>query len=105
MIRKLVEMEIISAVEGNYGIRLFIKDHLKLEEIPQEQTESKLDDMLRPMVRTSLRATIIILALVQVATILSDKPMTSVIAGLGVGGLAIGLAGEPVGQSFGKFIN
>jgi MscS family membrane protein len=65
-----------------------------------EKTESKLDDMLRPMVRTSLRATIIILALVQVATILSDKPMTSVIAGLGVGGLAIGLASQDMVKNF-----
>ncbi|MCF8068639.1 MAG: hypothetical protein K9L30_08655 [Desulfobacterales bacterium] len=47
MIRKLVEMEIISAVEGSYGIRLFIKDHLKLEDIPQNQTESKLDEALK----------------------------------------------------------
>lgn len=59
-----------------------------------ERTESKMDDMLAPLVRTSLRATIVILALVQIATILSDKPMTSVIAGLGVGGLAIGLASQ-----------
>lgn len=59
-----------------------------------ERTESKMDDILVPLVRTSLRATIVILALVQIATILSDKPMTSVIAGLGVGGLAIGLASQ-----------
>ena len=65
-----------------------------------ERTDSKLDDMLRPMVRTSLRATIIILALVQIATILSDKPMTSVIAGLGVGGLAIGLASQDMVKNF-----
>jgi MscS family membrane protein len=65
-----------------------------------EKTESKLDDMLRPIVRTSLRATIVVLALVQIATILSDKPMTSVIAGLGVGGLAIGLASQDMVKNF-----
>ena len=65
-----------------------------------DKTESKLDDMLVPMVRTSLRTTIIVLALVQVGTILSDKPMTSIIAGLGVGGLAIGLASQDMVKNF-----
>ncbi len=58
------------------------------------RSASKLDDMLVPLVRTSLRATICIMVLVQVMTIVSDKPVTSVIAGLGVGGLAIGLAAQ-----------
>ena len=33
--RKLAEMEIISIIEGAYGTKLYIKDHLKLEEIPK----------------------------------------------------------------------
>lgn len=64
------------------------------------RTESKLDDMIVPMVRTTLRVTIVVLALVQITTLLSDKPMTSVIAGLGVGGLAIGLAGQETVKNF-----
>jgi len=64
------------------------------------RTESKLDDMIVPMVRTTLRATIVVLAIVQITTLLSDKPMTSVIAGLGVGGLAIGLAGQETVKNF-----
>ncbi len=65
-----------------------------------QKTDSKLDDMLAPMVTTTARGTIIVLALVQIATILSDKPMTSVIAGLGVGGLAIGLAAQDMIKNF-----
>ena len=65
-----------------------------------EKTESKLDDMLAPMVCTTLRATVVILALVQIATVLSDKPMTSIIAGLGVGGLAVGLAAQDMIKNF-----
>lgn len=65
-----------------------------------ERTESTLDDMLVPMVRASLRVTIVVLVLVQIATILSDKPVTSVIAGLGVGGLAIGLAAQDMIKNF-----
>ena len=63
-------------------------------------TPSKLDDMLAPMIRTSLRVTVVILVLVQVATILSDKPVTSIIAGLGAGGLAIGLAAQDTIKNF-----
>ena len=33
--RKLEERGIIDAVEGSYGARLFIRDHLKLEDIPR----------------------------------------------------------------------
>ncbi len=61
---------------------------------------SKLDEMLVPIVTTSLRVTVAVLVLVQVATILSDKPVTSVIAGLGVGGLAIGLAAQDTIKNF-----
>jgi|GEM_PF-161377 MscS family membrane protein len=58
------------------------------------KTETKLDDMLAPLVRRSLRTTIVILALVQIASILSDEPPTSIIAGLGVASIAIGLAAQ-----------
>ena len=58
------------------------------------KTESKLDDMLVPIIRKSLRVTVALLILVQIAQILSDKPITSIIAGLGIGGLAVALAAQ-----------
>jgi MscS family membrane protein len=58
------------------------------------KTESKLDDMMVPIVRKSLRITVVLLVLVQIAQILSDKPITSIIAGLGIGGLAVALAAQ-----------
>lgn len=58
------------------------------------KTESKLDDMLVPIIRKSLRVTVVVLLLVQIAQILSDKPITSIIAGLGIGGLALALAAQ-----------
>ncbi len=64
------------------------------------RTPSKLDDMLVPMVRASLRVTVVVLTIVQLATIVSNKPLTSVIAGLGVGGLAIGLAAQDMIKNF-----
>lgn len=44
---RLVEREIIKIVEGTYGMRLFIRDHTLLEEIPQTEQENKLDQALK----------------------------------------------------------
>lgn len=63
-------------------------------------TDSKLDDMLVPMVRSSLRIFVIVLAALQIATQLSDKPVTSLLAGLGVGGLALALAAQETVKNF-----
>jgi len=46
MCRKLTEMEIIDAVEGSYGTRLFIKNHLKLEELKSDEPEDNLAEEL-----------------------------------------------------------
>jgi MscS family membrane protein len=64
------------------------------------KTESKLDDMLVPIIRKSLRVTIVILLLVHIVQILSDKPITSIIAGLGIGGLAFALAAQDTIKNF-----
>ena len=64
------------------------------------KTHTKMDDMMAPMVRKSLRVVIVTLALVQVAQILSDKPITSILAGLGVGGLAVALAAQETIKNF-----
>ena len=64
------------------------------------KTKSKLDDMLVPIIRKSLRVTIVILVLVQIVQILSEKPITSIIAGLGIGGLAIALAAQDTIKNF-----
>jgi MscS family membrane protein len=64
------------------------------------KTESKLDDMLVPIIRKSLRVTVVVLLLVQIAQILSDKPITSIIAGLGIGGLALALAAQDTIKNF-----
>jgi len=45
--RKLEELEIIEAVEGSYGARLFIRDHIKIEEIPRGEEENKLGEELK----------------------------------------------------------
>ena len=64
------------------------------------KTHTKMDDMIAPMVRKSLRVVIVVLALVQIAQILSDKPITAIITGLGVGGLAVALAAQETIKNF-----
>lgn len=57
-------------------------------------------EMLTPLFRKSLRVTVVILAVLQVATTLSDKPVTSLLAGLGIGGLAVALAAQDTIKNF-----
>ncbi len=64
------------------------------------RTESKMDDMLVPMVRTSLRITVVVFVLVHIAQSLSDQPLTSIVASLGVGGLAVALAAQDTIKNF-----
>lgn len=45
--KKLVSCGVIERVEGGFGTRLFIKDHLKIEEIPSGQPETTLEDELK----------------------------------------------------------
>ncbi|MBW2608569.1 MAG: hypothetical protein JRD05_13170 [Deltaproteobacteria bacterium] len=44
--KQLKEMEIIEAVEGPYGVRLSVNNHIKIEDIPKEEKESALEDEL-----------------------------------------------------------
>ena len=44
---KLQEMGIVEVVEGGYGKRLFIKDHLAIENIPKDGQESRFDEALK----------------------------------------------------------
>ena len=45
--RKLEELDIIEAVEGSYGTRLFVRDHLKIEDIPRGEPDSNFEDELK----------------------------------------------------------
>ena len=60
---------------------------------------SRLDEMLVPLLSTSLRLAVVIFVLLQVAAIF-ERPITPLIAGLGIGGLAIGLAAQDTIKNF-----
>lgn len=50
--RKLEEMGIIEVVEGAYGTKLFIRDHLAIEKIPKTEKVSKLEQELQKFKNT-----------------------------------------------------
>lgn len=64
------------------------------------EDKTQVDEMLIPLVGKSLRVTAIILVILQVAQTLSDKPVTSIVAGIGIGGLALGLAAQDTIRNF-----
>lgn len=45
--KKLKDIGIVDVVEGAFGTRLFIKNHLKIEEIPRGKKEDKLGEALK----------------------------------------------------------
>lgn len=40
-------MGVIDVVEGAFGTRLFVQDHLKVEDIPKDKKEDKLEEELK----------------------------------------------------------
>jgi MscS family membrane protein len=67
--------------------------------------DKRADQILAPLVRNSLRLIVVLLTLLQIATQLSGKPPSSLIAGLGVGGLALALAAQDTIQNlFGSIV-
>ncbi len=64
------------------------------------KTATTLDDMMVPLVRKTFRTLVVLMGVVQIAQQLSDKPVTSILAGLGVGGLAVALAAQDTIKNF-----
>lgn len=64
------------------------------------KTASKLDDMLIPLIRKTFRVVIVIIAGLYIAESISGKPMSTIIAGLGLGGLAFALAAQDSIKNF-----
>lgn len=59
-----------------------------------QSTESKLDDMLVPLLRKTFRVVIVIIAGLYIVESVSGKPITTILAGFGIGGLAVALAAQ-----------
>ena len=65
-----------------------------------QRSDMSMNKMFIPVIRKTLQVVLIILVLIQVIQILIDQPITSIIAGLGIGGLAIALAAQDTLRHF-----
>ena len=45
--RKLEALGILEAVKGSYGTRLYVSDHLRIEDIPRGEPGSKMEDEVK----------------------------------------------------------
>jgi len=93
-------MNVLIVAATTYVLYCLVDALCRAWELAAARTASRMDDMLVPMVRRSLQITVVVLGLIQVATVLSDKPLTSILAGLGVGGLAVALAAQETIKNF-----
>lgn len=91
------------------GIGFFI---YQLAEVPSiwfeqqvEKDESSVNKMFVPVIKKSVRLLVIIVAILQIIQIIADKPIATVVAGLGIGSLAIALAAQDTLKHFiGSFV-
>jgi MscS family membrane protein len=65
-----------------------------------ERTESKVDDALAPLVGKAVRITVLVLVVLNVVVRVSGQDITTIVASLGVGGLAFALAGQDTIKNF-----
>lgn len=68
------------------------------------RTDTKLDDMLVPVIRKALRAVVVLLAGLHIYQSITHQDLSTIIAGLGIGGLAVALAAQDTLKNFFGFI-
>jgi MscS family membrane protein len=65
-----------------------------------DRTETRMDDMIVPVARKGIRAVVILIAGIHVYQSASGQSVTTLIAGLGLGGLAFALAAQDTLKNF-----
>ncbi len=67
--------------------------------------DDSFGNFLGPLISRTLSVAVIFLAIAQIYQIITDQPMTTILAGLGVGGIAVGLAAQDaIGNFFGSIM-
>ncbi|KKL56777.1 hypothetical protein LCGC14_2242010 [marine sediment metagenome] len=52
LFRKLEELKIIEVVEGPYGTRLFVRNHVMIEEIPKDSKKNGIEEEIKQFQNT-----------------------------------------------------
>ncbi len=47
VVRRLADLGALEVVQGSFGDRIFLRDHLRIEEIPRGETGKRLEEELR----------------------------------------------------------
>ncbi|HIJ71803.1 MAG TPA: mechanosensitive ion channel family protein [Planctomycetes bacterium] len=92
--------KVLGAVAVAYALYRFVDvaEHFLHKVVGR--TETKLDDMLVPVIRKSLRITITIVAVLLIAENILDQNVKSLLLSAGVGGIAIALAAKDTIANF-----
>jgi MscS family membrane protein len=98
----------ISNIIINIAVVVFIYDFVEVLECivlrRVKRSKSKMDDMLVPVLKTSLRIIVIGVAAIQLFQSISGQSITTILAGLGLGGLAVALAAQDTIKNFFGFL-
>ncbi len=90
---------------GYFVYQLVEVPSIWFENLLEKSQKSNMNKMFIPFIRKTLRLFTIVGIIIQIIQILSDKPITTIIAGLGIGSLAIALAAQDTLKHFiGSFV-
>jgi MscS family membrane protein len=84
---------------GRLGYALVDVVDNRMRELATDQ-RSSVSEMLAFLINRMLKIIVVLFVILQAATILVGKPLTSIIAGLGIGGLAFALAAQDTLKNF-----
>ncbi|PWN05890.1 mechanosensitive ion channel family protein [Rhodohalobacter mucosus] len=98
LLNTILELLVILAI-GHFVYRQVDVVDIWLKRFSSDDSVN-IDDMLIPIVGKSIRVAVVILVVLQAAQSLSDQPITSILAGIGIGGLALGLAAQDTIRNF-----
>ena len=98
--------EILMVIAIGYFVYQLVEvPALWFEKLIARRQSSSLNMMFMPVIRKTLKALVVILIFLQIIQILSDKSITTIVAGLGIGSLAIALAAQDTLKHFiGSFV-
>lgn len=98
--------EILMVVSIGYFVYQLVEvPAVWFEQLIEKRQAATMNKMFIPVIRKSLHVIVVVLILIQIIQILSDKPITTIVAGLGIGSLAIALAAQDTLKHFiGSFV-